>query len=199
MRVVEPQSRTSLVLNRNFQATGAFCTARAAVRHLITNRMKGMDADGNVFDWEGDISWSKGNVALFEDQPCLRSAHDKHWAIPTILICTDHFGFFRRRGESVSLKVLYKVYKGICQYCLTSVPYGHATKDHLYPKSKGGSNDDFNLVLACRKCNSEKDDIYPYHNVNGQEVKARRTTASGVFIPDRENIRDEWKCHLHID
>jgi endonuclease I len=37
-----------------------------------------------------------------------------------------------------------------------------ATKEHLYQKSKGGSNDMDNLVAACRDCNSSRGD-YSHH------------------------------------
>jgi len=36
-----------------------------------------------------------------------------------------------------------------------------ATVDHVIPKSKGGSDDKSNLVLACYPCNFKKDYISP--------------------------------------
>jgi 5-methylcytosine-specific restriction endonuclease McrA len=38
------------------------------------------------------------------------------------------------------------------------LPINAVTIDHRIPKSKGGSNDKSNLVLACYGCNSEKSD-----------------------------------------
>lgn len=32
------------------------------------------------------------------------------------------------------------------------------TVDHIMPKSKGGTDDDWNLVTACRSCNGKKKD-----------------------------------------
>jgi 5-methylcytosine-specific restriction endonuclease McrA len=46
-----------------------------------------------------------------------------------------------------------------CYYCEKSLTFKTATVDHLTPKSKGGDNDEFNLVLACKKCNGEKSDM----------------------------------------
>lgn len=41
-----------------------------------------------------------------------------------------------------------------CAYCL-----GIATTiDHRIPKSKGGTDDDWNLVACCNKCNAIKGD-----------------------------------------
>ena len=83
MKLVEPTTRTTLLLNRHFMAF-SFCTARAAMRHLVTGRIKGMDADGNIMSWDGSdldtyptantLSWESGNITLFNEHPYLRSA-----------------------------------------------------------------------------------------------------------------------------
>lgn len=44
--------------------------------------------------------------------------------------------------------------EGRCRYCGSKNPPFHL--DHVYPVSKGGETSIDNLVLACRKCNSEK-------------------------------------------
>lgn len=36
--------------------------------------------------------------------------------------------------------------------------FGLATVDHVVPLSKGGSNEPWNMVLACSDCNEAKDD-----------------------------------------
>ena len=40
-----------------------------------------------------------------------------------------------------------------CAYCGA---YGPTHKDHVIPKSRGGSNDNSNLVWACGECNVKK-------------------------------------------
>ena len=37
----------------------------------------------------------------------------------------------------------------------------HAQLDHIYPKSKGGSDDPYNLAAACVTCNALKSDCTP--------------------------------------
>jgi len=214
MSLVEPETRTTLLINKLYQAF-SFCSAKAAIRHLVIGRVKGIDADGNIASWDNEdidtyppvkssISWSDNTVALYNDQPYLRSAPNRITGeeskryIPTIVICGYHFGFHHRKSDNISLKTLYSIYKGTCQYCLNPVTFSNATKDHVYPKSKGGTNHDFNLVLACRKCNSSKDNIFPYYNVNGQEVKPRKMLPAGMFIPEKNNIREEWKPFLYM-
>ncbi|KAG1666407.1 hypothetical protein FOA52_006516 [Chlamydomonas sp. UWO 241] len=56
-----------------------------------------------------------------------------------------------------------------CRYCGIGTvrrhwsDYNHhrsdtATVDHVIPRSKGGTDDPCNLVIACRKCNCQKGD-----------------------------------------
>jgi 5-methylcytosine-specific restriction endonuclease McrA len=211
---VDPNARTTLVLNRSYQAY-AFFSARAAIRHMMNGRVKGIDADGNAVSWLGNdvenfpgnpstFSWSNGAVSLFDDQPCLRSApnsltgEETQWPVPTVVVCTRYFGYRVKKNQCVNVRTLYKFYQGTCQYCLNKIPLSHATKDHVFPKSKGGSNDDFNLVLACKKCNSEKDDIFPYYNAEGQEIKPKMLNSFTVQIPDESKIREEWKPFLYV-
>lgn len=49
---------------------------------------------------------------------------------------------------------VYERERGICAYCKAiSVPF---EIDHIFPRSKGGSNCVDNLTLACRPCNRAK-------------------------------------------
>ena len=181
---VSPTTRTTLVANAHHQFYGRFCTARAAMRQMMNGNARGVDASGMDISWTGaditnlngrpsEYSWVEKSVQLWPDQPCLRSAPNRvtgeevQWPVPTIIICSHHFGYPAKRGENVSLRKLYAIQKGICQYCYDKIPFSEATKDHIYPKDLGGSNHDFNLALACRKCNSKKSNIYPYFDKDG--------------------------------
>lgn len=42
----------------------------------------------------------------------------------------------------------------VCAYCGRDA----TTVDHIHPRAKGGTDDDANLVAACRSCNSQKKD-----------------------------------------
>lgn len=46
----------------------------------------------------------------------------------------------------------------LCHYCGQRHRLRTLTVDHVVPRSRGGSNHLFNLVLACRPCNLAKAD-----------------------------------------
>ena len=209
---VTPNTITTLVLDKHHMCWGRFMTARNALKKLITKQVKGWDADTNIVSWDGSdlenvngpassINWQDMTVGLYPDNPCLRSAPnvvtgaETMWAIPTIVVCTRWWGTKQKRGESISLKRLHKIQKGICQYCGDYVPLAEATKDHIYPKDLGGSNDDFNLALACRPCNARKANLYPYLDKDGKIPKGVK---QGHLPTIDVDIRPEWRSHLHL-
>lgn len=57
-------------------------------------------------------------------------------------------------------KRIFKKCNGKCAYCGKQLTLGTAGAcvDHVIPIAKGGNNEDENLVMACRKCNSSKKD-----------------------------------------
>ena len=67
---------------------------------------------------------------------------------------------------------------GMCFYCGVKLKRRFATVDHVVPRSKGGSEQRQNLVLACRRCNERKRDDPPsvlMGLINGQGVACVRT------------------------
>jgi hypothetical protein len=46
-----------------------------------------------------------------------------------------------------------------CWYCHAGLTAETATKDHIVPVSKGGTNHWYNLAWSCRQCNSKKRDL----------------------------------------
>ena len=70
---------------------------------------------------------------------------------------------FRREA----IRRLIEANGAVCHYCSNAVRLrvsakdhhaDDATIDHKIPKSKGGTNADDNLLLACRRCNEAKED-----------------------------------------
>ena len=186
---VEPYRKTTLVLNSIYAPIGFF-TARNTIRHMMRFSGKGMDRDFNALQWD---DWNH-SLNMHDDQPYMSSAHHD-WYIPTILLIPSYSKMPQfKKNTQPTRKQLYVLYDAVCQYCLKKIPFDQATKDHAYPKCKGGSNDDFNLVLACKRCNRDKGHKYPFMNALGKEVRAR-TLVDLNFRLQRLGIdcRDEWE------
>lgn len=49
--------------------------------------------------------------------------------------------------------------KNYCWYCGKEVEPSKLTKDHVFPRSKGGDNDMDNIIMVCKSCNSSKGDM----------------------------------------
>lgn len=48
-----------------------------------------------------------------------------------------------------------------CYYCGRKLMYGKVSLDHYLPRSAGGTDDVFNLVTSCKKCNGGKRNDIP--------------------------------------
>lgn len=65
------------------------------------------------------------------------------------------------RGREWNKTVAYirDKYGGVCQYQWGGCTYdSDTTVDHIIAKVNGGTDDEENLILACRTCNSKKKD-----------------------------------------
>ena len=56
---------------------------------------------------------------------------------------------------------LWKRDQGRCHYCGCELTWKEKTVDHVIPRSKGGSNRTWNLVISCFPCNQRKADDDP--------------------------------------
>lgn len=73
------------------------------------------------------------------------------------------FGYEKGKRPKISKpkrKRIFKKCNGKCAYCDKWLTLGtvDACVDHVIPIAKGGNNEDENLVMACRRCNSSKKD-----------------------------------------
>ncbi len=83
----------------------------------------------------------------------------------------------------VSRQYLFALQNGICAYCgiqmtLESDHDHSVTRDHVFPRSRGGPTALFNLVGACRHCNRSKGssllhDFLCFHSKKGYAVNWR--------------------------
>lgn len=194
MTPVPSTSKTTLLLSGGFQPIG-YISARAAIRNLMVGCVKAYDVYSNIRDWH---SWLANTRDYPEDYPSLRSV-DCEWAVPTIEVVPGYFGSHtsRKKTRNITLRQLYRIYDGICAYCHKEMPYAQATRDHVYPRSKGGSNDVKNIVLSCKKCNLKKGSKFPYFDIHGSTVNSRvLKDIDFVEVTNRVVRRPEWEVFL---
>ena len=190
MNVVDPNQRTTLVLNNAWMPI-LVITSRLAMKHIITGRVKALDADANQFDSFED--WT--SIAhYYKDQPCLRSAKDV-WAIPTIVITGTNF-FRKHSNKPMGLKELVKRYDFTCQITGRRFKKNwrkHFTREHIIPVSKGGPNETWNLLPTCKEANSKKGDQYPYYDVDGVNLEEKIMPSTNFIYVSSLEYSDEWK------
>ena len=100
-----------------------------------------------------------------------------------------------RPSEIVPLKSLYRAYRGVCWICRSFVPFDEASRDHIHPRSLGGSDHRDNLALAHKKCNTRRGNGYKdihfvhFNSVDGiREIKVLDTHGLIVrFWQDKKN------------
>jgi 5-methylcytosine-specific restriction endonuclease McrA len=63
------------------------------------------------------------------------------------------------RSTARPLIDLYKRDKGICWKCKREITLEESTRDHVVPRSLGGSNGWANLKLCCKPCNENRGNI----------------------------------------
>lgn len=208
MKIVQPDERCSLFVDVS-RLPYNFGTAKAVFYHLMKGHGVGIDANGNPFTYQNMMD---KNMAIFPDQPCMRSApqdgKEVLWPLPTVFICNHSF-FFRagkKRGKptvsqpkKVTPRQLMKRYGGVCQFCLKPIKtIAEASHDHNFPRSLGGSDGEENAVLMHKNCNSNLGNQFPKFNVEGKEIKPKKVFATGFYVPDGIEVREEWRPYLFM-
>lgn len=58
-----------------------------------------------------------------------------------------------------------------CWYCGKEMEPSKLTKDHVFPRAKGGANDLDNIIMVCKECNSSKGkmDLFEWYSEVRQE------------------------------
>ncbi|MBN8682210.1 MAG: HNH endonuclease [Chitinophagales bacterium] len=89
--------------------------------------------------------------------------------------------------SSALRNLVYERAHGCCEYCRSQSEYSTQafSIEHIFPKSKGGSNLPENLALACQGCNAHK-----YNKTAGLDPLTRQTVP--LFHP-RQQI---WTEHF---
>ena len=203
--MVKPQERTTLFLTPAYMPFQVG-TARAAFYNLLKGKGSGIDANGNPFKWDQYIS---NNISVFPDQPVMRSGFNAAyssnvWSIPTVFVVNSSF-FYKRKKPVVTkvqkglapLKEVYDFYRGVCCFCYEKISFSEASREHIFPVSHHRCDDDSNIALACRDCNSRAGSVVPKLDIHGNEIQAKFKPKPAHFtLPNGLEARKEWLVYL---
>ena len=88
-----------------------------------------------------------------------------------------------------------------CMYCGAHKAGSELELEHILPRSRGGKNEWSNLVSACRKCNSRKNDRTPEEAgmpLIHRPLPATVHTPRGILRTLGQQV-NEWRPFLFVD
>ena len=107
------------------------------------------------------VAWSLGEVVAKFRGGIQRDGTASYIESPSIIAIRGN-GFDPNKHGKVALsnRTLFGRDRNVCAYCGDSFHnHHHLSRDHIVPKSKGGTNTWQNCITACKPCNGKKDDM----------------------------------------
>ena len=158
----------SLVLNASYQPL-AVVGARRAVVLVLKEKAEVLEANGQVF-------------------------RSEHLTIPApSVVRLNYFVHvpFRARA-ALTRRAVFARDEHRCQYC------GSAAEnlDHVVPRSRGGEHIWENVVAACRRCNSRKENRLPHEA--GLPLRRRPYAPKDAFRLQIGRLEPEWEGYLRL-
>lgn len=156
-----------LKLNANWEIVGHCTVAKAIVDMVGGESAKAIDFQYPMNDDDNpDFSaipemyptnwddWINLPVRSWDD--CIHSTK-LTVRVPTVIIANNYKKMPTRnwKGKPTNSAIYFRD-GGICQYTGKKIDRKNATKDHIIPKSRGGSDDWTNVVLASKELNTKK-------------------------------------------
>jgi len=184
---------TVLVLNKNWQAVGIKSPADTFAM-LMTDAATGLNICGT--DHMTPLRWRDWLELPVEEDDLFVQTVNRKIKIPKVIILSK-FDKVPRKRPRFSQKNIWIRDNFTCQYTGKKLRPGEGNIDHIVPKSRGGSTDWSNCVLACKKVNAKKADATP------EEVGLRllkkpeppKELPVYHYITNRHNIK-EWEIFL---
>lgn len=152
--MVTTLARQTLVLNRNWQAIGVASVART-LSLVVADRAKIVDPiDFQQYGWK---DWAK---LIPKEDELFVQAVSLRIRVPEVITLTE-FDRVPSNAVAFSRRNLYRRDRHACQYCGSQPGTEELTIDHVLPRSRGGTSNWENCVLACVACNRRKADRTP--------------------------------------
>ena len=139
----------------------------------MEKRILGLDVSGNPFKWlyaEDAVHYYVTNKVIWdlgEEFKVFRGGYQNSGdrsivSVKSIIAVKGETKVFSRANvTSHGQNLLFRRDHFICAYCGQKHEPEHLSRDHVIPKSRGGSNSWENSVTACRECNMKKSNKLP--------------------------------------
>lgn len=182
-----------LVLNRNWIAIH-IASARKAVSLLYRGLAKVvLPDDYSTYTFDNWKQLSRNAVSGYISTVSFK------FVIPEVIVLTL-YGGIPRKDMPLTRKAIFERDDNTCQYCGKRTRRENLTIDHVIPKSRGGSDNWSNLVLACLACNAVKRDSVPVEvgmRLIRQPRKPRWVPHVGLHIEALR--RPSWQKFVNTD
>lgn len=89
--------------------------------------------------------------------------------------------------DNISNRMLFRRDNDMCMYCGMRFRHSELTRDHIFPRSRGGKDTWQNLVAACKRCNNVKADRTP-----------EEAGMALLAVPFRPNIYEVMYLSQHV-
>lgn len=110
---------------------------------------------------KGLVLWSLGDADIRIRGGINRYGVRSELILPPIIATDGDIRHSDQHVPAVSNRLLFRRDCYLCMYCGDRCSPEQLTRDHILPRSRGGSEKWTNLVTACRRCNQRKGNQTP--------------------------------------
>jgi len=182
----------TLVLNKLYIPIHII-TWKRALSLLYQDHAHSLDKDFIPYDYKNWLELSR----TLDGEYKLVNTVSYRVAVPDILTLT-RYDRLPKRDVKFSRENVFARDNFICQYCGKKFKKKDLTVDHIIPKCFGGKGTWDNIVTACNKCNSRKDNKTP-EQVGMKLIhqpKEPRWFSPLYKLSQKPNMRPGWEKFL---
>jgi len=106
------------------------------------------------------VAWSLGEKVVLYRGGYNKATNERSIIESPSIIAVKGTDFIPAKFAKVALtnRALFARDRQLCAYCGKRLESRHLSRDHIVPISRGGLNKWTNVVTACRRCNTHKND-----------------------------------------
>ncbi|MDH5377320.1 MAG: HNH endonuclease [Gammaproteobacteria bacterium] len=107
---------------------------------------------------KGQVAWEVGQESIRISGGISRISGERSFITVNSIVAVQGIAshLFKATVPHLTNRELFRRDGGICMYCGGQFSDRELTRDHITPKSRGGSDQWTNVVAACKRCNTHK-------------------------------------------